>query len=285
MSGSNDYPKCPVCNSKITRPTKPVVNNPFEIGICMSASEYDRVRSWAVEKQEQAKAAKEYKKATGYEEEQNEFKNRRTRAIDRECLKIEGEEAKEMVRHALEIEMERLFGKNKNGEEPDEIEDVWTMWLVGTEKQKDMCVHQARESPTQFNIKSHLVPATFEHPSEGLDIDRKRDVWMCVGDTSEEQWDSLRRCINGGKEIWCEMTDASGQFRVEVGMRNLRPVEGLIKNSFHKLVRKKRSETDAEKRTAISLCVSDEYRSKACDSRCPRKHDSLLMPLDQNQLD
>ena len=209
-----------------------------------------------------------------------EEKQRRLRVMAREVEERWKEEPVgelEALKVARDIERERV----KRGEEgpgkrrKEEIEDVWTMWLVPCVKE-GLDKGKTRDVPTRFSIKCHLLPYKGSGPGtislgEGGDEDtiathqeypipknlkRVREVWFCLSTTSQKHWDTLRCACLAGKVTACELTNVSGGFRVPVQLRQT--TSHSSRNMVAgRLLRGKTAdvETEMERRPEIRLCI------------------------------
>ncbi|KAH7127073.1 hypothetical protein B0J11DRAFT_614393 [Dendryphion nanum] len=239
--------KCILCHSSHSQPRRPITNNPYEIGLLLKPTQWNEIEQWA-------KSQEELEKIHAAERKQAQPKLDALMKRSIASLKVRYSEAqglgKEMFDLALKIDEER--SDTRRPAPAKEIDEVWNLWLVPSQDQKNT---KGFSEPLMFNIPLHSIPQSglTETPlRDGYSCERKRAIWLCLNARNQEQWDALRMKTLSGKDVSCDLVDASGSLRLPTRLRSLGKT-ALISQLARRV--NMHQETNVEKRVDLRLCV------------------------------
>lgn len=246
IASTNTLPewRCILCQSNYTHPVRSIAGNPFEIGLILAPSQWRQVLDWAKLSKEQT----ERRNATRREKqrEADELREKSMALLKEKYKNAQGDD-KQKFELALQIEDERLNGGMDNERKEAEVGNGWTMWLV---PKKD-------NDKKSFNVRIHIIPRgglMDTKMQDGSICQRKRDIGVCLSESSKEDWDKLRRQCMHDRKTECQLIDASGSLRLPVRLRNL-GMEASMSQVARGMVGLNVNETFWERGVEFRLCV------------------------------
>jgi hypothetical protein len=258
---------CRFCGSGSSRPLKPFTHNPIEVGLCLKAEDFERLKNWETtkEKQQTERREQNLEHIDELEYEGSEVIKRRHDVVrEQEILgRMERNfrEEEDFLNKALEIELGRDAREEGREKEKEKIEDFCTMYLVpkidgtmtvGRKRFGKKKMNGGVQGP--FRLPCHLVPYHKSGAGEPTIPDRfKRikGVWLCLNETRLKDWDSLRQASLSGKVVECEFINTSGSLCIPV---QLRPLTGLAPRVTI-LGRRGPAELEMKRRCEVRLCI------------------------------
>jgi hypothetical protein len=257
---------CRFCGSGNSRPLKPFTHNPIEVGLCLKAEDFERLKNWetAEEEQQTEKWKQNLGRIDELEYEGSEVIKRRHDVVrEQEILeRMEGNfrEEEDFLNKALEIELGRDTREKGREKENEKIEDFCTMYLVpkidgtmtvGRKRFGEKKVNGGVQGP--FRLPCHLVPYHKSGAGEPTIPDRfkrVKGVWLCLNETRLKDWDSLRQASLSGKVVECEFINISGSLCIPLQLRLLTGLAPRVTI----LGRPGPSELEMERRCEVRLC-------------------------------